>query len=248
MIPLNQSYQIAATLEEREDVRTHQAEYEAWTQNEVRWDPSVHLRPPYGKRPGYKTGRSYDCALTLASLDFDGLDVCELGARDSWFSGYLTGMAASVHVSDLFGSSFRGLGTLEQWTEWWKRGAPNPDRLSAEKQDMAALTYPDASFDVTLSFSAIEHIPGNGDTRAIREMARVTRPGGYVVLSTDISDTFRRVGGNYYDEAALFARLIEPTGCELHGEYDLTWESADQKPHRSGDFLRSCVFFVLRKP
>jgi ubiquinone/menaquinone biosynthesis C-methylase UbiE len=38
------------------------------------------------------------------------------------------------------------------------------------------LPFPDASFDVTCSFKVLAHVPEVG--RALREMARVTRPGG----------------------------------------------------------------------
>ena len=247
MIPLNQTYRINATLEEREDVRRHHGSYETWCRAEVAWNPSEHLRAPYDS-DRVKVGRSYDCALALTSLDFQGADVCELGARDSFLSSYLTDRARSVHVSDLFGDSFRGLGSYQEWSEWWKRGAPHPDRLTPEVQDMSALTCADESFDVVVSFSAIEHIRGSGDVRAVREMARVCRPGGYVVLSTDVSDEFRRVGGYYYGERALFARLVRPTRMDIHGDHDLTWEGADKKPHRSGAFLRSCAFFALKAP
>ncbi|HVR20863.1 MAG TPA: class I SAM-dependent methyltransferase, partial [Polyangiaceae bacterium] len=41
------------------------------------------------------------------------------------------------------------------------------------------LPYPDASFDVVLSFKVLAHVPDI--ERALAEMARVCRPGGHVV-------------------------------------------------------------------
>ena len=50
--------------------------------------------------------------------------------------------------------------------------------IRLETQDARRLTYPDAWFDRVYSVSVLEHIPGDGDTRAIRELARVLRQGG----------------------------------------------------------------------
>jgi SAM-dependent methyltransferase len=48
-------------------------------------------------------------------------------------------------------------------------------------QDLTKLTYPDNSFDLCMSFEDLEHIP---DYKAvIKELYRVTKPGGHVLLS-----------------------------------------------------------------
>jgi SAM-dependent methyltransferase len=60
------------------------------------------------------------------------------------------------------------------------------DRLQVRSMNALALDLPDASFDVVYSLSSVEHF---GDFRAIRqrvpEMARVVRPGGHVVITTE---------------------------------------------------------------
>jgi SAM-dependent methyltransferase len=105
--------------------------------------------------------------------------------------------------------------------------------LHLETQDARGLTYPDASFDRIFSISVLEHIPDDGDTQAIREIARVLRPGGVVALTVPFAargyrDEFvrgdvyeRKANGKptfyqrQYDVASLHARLIRPSGLRL---------------------------------
>ncbi|MBN1953805.1 MAG: methyltransferase domain-containing protein [Anaerolineae bacterium] len=56
--------------------------------------------------------------------------------------------------------------------------------LSFTVGDGAQLPFGDATFDYAISFSAIEHIPAAADRRrAIREMARVLKAGGKLVIT-----------------------------------------------------------------
>lgn len=57
-------------------------------------------------------------------------------------------------------------------------------RVRFRVEDALSMSFPDASFDVATSFSTIEHIPGAENRRAaMKEMVRVVRPGGYVVIT-----------------------------------------------------------------
>lgn len=57
-------------------------------------------------------------------------------------------------------------------------------RALFQLQDARSLQIPDAQFDVVYSMSVIEHIEGaDGDGHALREMIRVLKPGGLLVLS-----------------------------------------------------------------
>lgn len=56
--------------------------------------------------------------------------------------------------------------------------------------DGRALSFPDASFDHAYSISVLEHIPDDGDELALRELARVVRPGGRVVLTMPYADSY----------------------------------------------------------
>jgi SAM-dependent methyltransferase len=79
----------------------------------------------------------------------------------------------------------------------------------------------------------LEHIPDHGDSAAIRELVRIVRPGGLVVITVPFDRHYREtfVDGpvyerkpeaserlffeRHYDRASLAARLIDATGAEL---------------------------------
>ena len=55
-----------------------------------------------------------------------------------------------------------------------------PDEISRREGSLECVPYPDGSFDVTFSIEAIEH-SANWEA-AIRELSRITRPGGWVLI------------------------------------------------------------------
>lgn len=106
-------------------------------------------------------------------------------------------------------------------------------RVYSESQDGRALTYQDGSFDAAYSVSVLEHIPDQGDSAAIRELIRVVRPGGLVVVTVPFDRRYREtfVDGpvyerkplaaerlffeRHYDRSSLAGRLIDDTGADL---------------------------------
>jgi SAM-dependent methyltransferase len=56
------------------------------------------------------------------------------------------------------------------------------DRIDVRTGDMTRLPFTDASFDGAISSFAIDHLPPAGRDAALRETARVLRPGGELLL------------------------------------------------------------------
>lgn len=113
------------------------------------------------------------------------------------------------------------------------RCGSGPGLVLSEVQDGRRLTYPDGAFDAAFSVSVLEHIPDDGDLAAARELARVVRPGGLVVVTTPYARTFGetyvdravyerpQVDGKpvfferHYDDDALRRRLLSVPGTEV---------------------------------
>lgn len=57
-------------------------------------------------------------------------------------------------------------------------------KIHFEQQDATALTFPDNSFDIGVSFSTFDHIPSHEKRQqAVKELARVVKPGGHVIIT-----------------------------------------------------------------
>jgi len=70
--------------------------------------------------------------------------------------------------------------------------------------DLTRLPYEDGSFDTVSCISVLEHMPVEAQARGIGEMARVTRPGGQLIITYD----------KYTDDEDLTDRFIETAGME----------------------------------
>lgn len=94
-----------------------------------------------------------------------------------------------------------------------------PGRVHSEVQDGRALPYADGSFDAAYSVSVLEHIPDDGDSLAIRELIRVVRPGGFIVVTVPFDRSYREtfVTGPVYERRPIAA---EPMFFERHYDRD----------------------------
>ncbi len=97
-------------------------------------------------------------------------------------------------------------------------------------QDARSLGYESNSFDVVYSMSVLEHVQGaDGDTRAAKELFRVLKPGGLLLLSVPygnsyveqirrgFKDAIEKRGDSVfyffqriYDRSSLNCRLLQP--------------------------------------
>jgi SAM-dependent methyltransferase len=113
----------------------------------------------------------------------------------------------------------RGVGVVsvdrfEPEIESWRALAPE---VRFEVADGRALPFEDASFDHAYSLSVLEHVPEPGDEQALRELARVVRPGGRVLVTLPYAERYRedwRVRPLYGAESGFFQRWYDEERLE----------------------------------
>jgi len=146
---------------------------------------------------------------------------------------YFPDRLASVVGTDLYGNetwSQKGgkegdRATLENPAKYCSREYRR-SRLQVMEMDGTRLEFEDESFDIVWSLSSIEHFDGHEMARqAIREMARVTKPGGLVVVATEfIISSQNGKHPDYFDRedweryilcASGELRLLEPMDYTL---------------------------------
>lgn len=174
---------------------------------------------------------------------------------------------AAERACDVWATDYQDRAIFEMWGMYYRdlmgdRDAAALERLRAELQDARHLTYPDETFDLVYSVSVLEHIPGDGDSVAMREIARVLRPGGTAIIEVPFAvqggDSFvrRDVYGTLYDGVPIFyqrhydletaqRRLVEPSGLRLVDSRIL----GERRPferwwNRLPEFVKASVYWL----
>lgn len=170
----------------------------------------IHGTNPDGtKQPVWRERLVCPCGLSnrlRASFHFM-LDQCGLKPDSSvYLTEQLTPFYGLVsdYCNDLTGSEYLRDGTAS--------GEVNARGIRHE--DITALSFKDASFDVVGSFEVLEHVP---DYKAgLRELARIIKPGGHLVATfpfrMDLKETLTRA--RLTSEGSI-EHLMEP---EYHGD------------------------------
>ena len=113
-----------------------------------------------------------------------------------------------------------------------------------ETGDVTALAYGDATFDLICAFDIIEHTAN--DQRALREIARVLRPGGTFVLSVPLYMS----AWTFFDEQVGHYRRYEPADLQAllaaHG-FALEQSAAYGMQPRSQLLLKLGIWWVRNR-
>jgi SAM-dependent methyltransferase len=132
--------------------------------------------------------------LQRLSPQLSGLAVYEMSSRGPLFE-FLRARAGQFSCSEFFDDV-----------------SPGEFRGEVQCQDVQALTYGDATFDLCTSTEVFEHVPD--DRKGFREIRRVLRPGGCFVFTVPLTEevaTVERAGM----EGGEIRHLLEP---EYHGD------------------------------
>ncbi|NBR84201.1 MAG: class I SAM-dependent methyltransferase [Verrucomicrobia bacterium] len=199
--------------------------------------------------------------------DWSGLTVLDIGSGRSSLPRWLAAKGAQVTAFEYPDQVERPPeGLFDRINRLVQRRSPE---LAVAFGNMLDLPMPDNSFDVVTSFSVIEHLDTNlpdlryvpypeqkrRAVRTLQEMARVTKPGGLVYLTSECCrfekaqvDSWERA---YYYKAGpdrdlkeprfssawpvdeipeIFHRTLESAGCRLVGANGLIPSMLDGRP------------------
>lgn len=124
------------------------------------------------------------------------------------------------------------------WRTLWDIIDNNRTFISSEKLHLQVLdgrqtAFKDETFDRIVSVSVLEHIDADGDTVTVKELSRILKKNGILVLTLPYSHEYyeeykdydiyglynpsskKYFWSRYYNDHALLSRLIEPSGLEL---------------------------------
>ena len=140
------------------------AEYDVWHERIFEGDPSHED----AGSPWYQLVREHIGAV-------EGLEILEVACGRGGFSNELARAGACVTGCDFSFVAVRVADMKLRATE----NRPAARFIQGDAQD---LPFADESFDLVISCETIEHLPEV--SKALREMFRVTRPGGNLLLTT----------------------------------------------------------------
>jgi SAM-dependent methyltransferase len=175
--------------------------------------------------------RDIEYRLVYEAMGFRGTDkILDIGSP-KLLSLYLAKrLGAEVFATDIEDYFVRQYNTLRQ-----VEGIP-AGKYHIQVEDGRHLTFANDSFNKVYAISVLEHIPGEGDTECIKEIARVLSQGGRCAITVPFSPTSKveyrggtfywagsstiGEGGNVfyqrrYSEDDLHNRLIVPSGLKV---------------------------------
>lgn len=192
--------------------------------NVVSWKEIYALNLKMGLRKviegiDYFRVAEYSLVCSQLGLEKDEL-VLDVGSLDSTFPVFLASLGHHVYATDVD----RKVLKLEGYAS--KLGISS--NLRAEIQDAVNLSYANSFFRKITAVSTLEHVlpVRDGDTRAIKEIARVLQPGGRAVITIPYGKKFdsvwrrNRMSGHTslmrrYDKVSIHERIVKPSSLRV---------------------------------
>jgi SAM-dependent methyltransferase len=174
--------------------------------------------------------------------------VLDTGAYNTYFCVFLKDYVKKIYSTDSFYWAERNhvkelnLPLPGQWMD--KINGIEPAKLAAREEDLTNLSFENDKFDKIFCISVIEHV--KDDLVGMKEMFRVLRPGGILLLTTEVNKRLNKpyseVDKSYYRVYSYeqIIDLIKRVGFKLVGE-DRVMETMN----RDSEFNQ--VLFVLTK-
>lgn len=170
--------------------------------------------------------------------------ILDIGTGPSLLPEYLASLGAEVVSLDIKKSN-------KPWL------TDKQEKIEFVQADMCQMPFGNNQFDLVISISAIEHLDNWEKTKlALKEMARVCRPGGMIYLTTDFylrkqkTDNWNSGGkpkeAYSWDKLAEFVEIFADAGVEIDFPVGVTKKLLLSSPRFSnyrGRYFTTANFF-----
>jgi ubiquinone/menaquinone biosynthesis C-methylase UbiE len=195
--------------------------------------------------------KAWEWAQGLYALDQLGLlhedaTAMGVGTGTEQVIFYLANRITMVTATDIYGQGdFVGMTAHADMLTTPEKYAKIPfrrDHLTVTYMDGTDLEYPDEHFDFAFSFSSIEHFGSHeAAAQAVREMGRVIKTGGAVIITTELILNGPRYL-DYFRPSDLFQHLVNDSGLSLLEDIDFSL--SDQTLAHPVDYSHSGFNYV----
>lgn len=137
----------------------------------------------------------------------------DVGSYRSPFPAFLVSKGYDVSIVDLNPR-------VSQQVKWIPKALESGAHIRVHVADVTALPFSENTFDVVTCISTLEHMPGDADKSAVREIERVLNPGGVCFISVPYSTRaqegrWRKWFQRWFTVNTALSRLVEPSGLFL---------------------------------
>ena len=166
--------------------------------------------------------RYWEYGVTFAMADLTEKDlVLDVGGAHSHFLLFLSQFIQQGFILD--NATF-------QYHEQWVKTLFNYDdfingKVNLIKGDAKELPFKDESFDKVITISAFEHIDGDDDILAAKEVHRVLKNNGFFCGTVDFNPIRKAVHKNKegiktYNYDSFMDRIVNPAAFKLFSDYE----------------------------
>ncbi len=192
-----------------------------------------------------------------------GMTVLDAGAGRGFLQYYLARLGVRVHAMDISpveSKLFRKLYDVASQLNVSLKSDPfrvtnklqrrYRTEVACRFESVASLSYADGMFDRVFSMSVLEHLDADTLRRGLQEMARVLKPGGWLVMTIDYTPTPGN-GTEGFDVQGICDDIVKPlAACGLSPVEPLNlnipnWDELLQRANRTFETTRPCVSYGI---